>query len=1176
MESVEVEILKDQENMEEIIGGSEVPKEESSKRNRKEVNYNESVSEDIDESDGGTKRKKKPRRKMCRVREEENGVGEEKKKGVGRRKKELGFEEGLVKKEEDGDSGGGGNVGERQGLEEGKKELKGEGNDSDKDNNNTGELENKVMSTSRTRRSSIKAKENIQRIIAEDEEGLPKKGRRGLKKKKNNDGEGLEEDGERLSPSTGNKQPQSLAPRARVMSKDENGFLESTMCHQCQRNDKGAVVRCAKCKTKRYCEPCMKTWYPKMSFEAFAEACPVCRLNCNCKSCLRMEVMIKDREHIEEKSNVKISEGQKIQYAKYIIKFLLPFLEQINTEQVMERELEAKIQGVSVPDIELEKEICDEDERIYCDNCRTSIADYHRSCPLCSYDLCLGCCQELRDGCLQGGKKGTPFRYVDFGSDYLHGGKKKKGPNIVGNQTSIIEDNSKDNISPSEWKALEDGAIPCPPKDIGGCNKEVLRLKCLLPDEYVSNLLLEAKEILDTHEVVCVADCSKESCSSSCSLKVASREYSNDNTLYCPSAVDIKHEDLKHFQQHWSKGEPVVVTNVLETTLGLSWEPMVMWRAFRQIKSLEHDSLIGMSVINCLDWCETDVNVRQFFKGYSEGKFDKEGWPEILKLKDWPPSTLFGEKLPRHNAEFISCLPFKEYTHPGSGYLNLAVKLPEKSLKPDMGPRTYIAYGLDEELGRGDSVTKLHCDMYDVVNVLTHVEEVKLSEEKRHSLKKIKEKHTVQDRIEILGVEAFDLAKVDKPDLDVEQGVSKIVVNGTRDDKQTNKKTLLEMNVVNVDNGQVHMDANTQKQLCGGKEDVGHNISSASSDDAESGALWDIFRRQDVPKLEEYLKRHFKEFRHTHCNLLPEVIHPIHDETIYLTSEHKKRLKEECGIEPWTFVQRLGDAIFIPAGCPHQVRNLKSCIKVAVDFVSPENVASCFRLTNEFRLMPLNHRAKEGDLECQVKKMIIHAMREAVNDAKDPGGPRPNKTCISKVFQRKSKTGIKCYRKRKRMTVTQNPTPGAWETQNQTLGAGAGETENPTPGAGEMENRTPPAGNQTLGAGAGETENQTIATATGDSSQRRENYIRCLFDASDSEDNGGQHNSPKSSENDIPSDSARITNLENQVKTLTGKVDHLSKIQTLFLNKLDDILDIIIDLKKGVQISDKTQQQRKR
>ena len=92
------------------------------------------------------------------------------------------------------------------------------------------------------------------------------------------------------------------------------------------------------------------------------------------------------------------------------------------------------------------------------------------------------------------------------------------------------------------------------------------------------------------------------------------------------------------------------------------------------------------------------------------------------------------------------------------------------------------------------------------------------------------------------------------------------------------------------------------------------------NENAESGdALWDIFRRKDTPKLRAYLKKHKGDFRYYHNLSALDVQDPIHDQLFYLNAEHKRKLKEEYGIEAWTFEQHLGEAIFILADCPHQV-----------------------------------------------------------------------------------------------------------------------------------------------------------------------------------------------------------------------------------------------------------------
>ncbi|KAL6555074.1 hypothetical protein OROGR_006332 [Orobanche gracilis] len=261
------------------------------------------------------------------------------------------------------------------------------------------------------------------------------------------------------------------------------------------------------------------------------------------------------------------------------------------------------------------------------------------------------------------------------------------------------------------------------------------------------------------------------------------------------------------------------------------------------------------------------------------------------------PETSFFESSKRgylmHKFFFLNDI--SQNSNPETSFLNLAAMLPPtivKFDKLDLGPKAYIAYGTAEELGKGNSVTNLHCDMSDAV----------------------------------------------------ELGKGNYVTN-------------------------LHCDISDAVNIL---------LHNTDSDKDETGALWDIFRMEDVEKLEEYLFNHYTEFQYPCGCPVDKVYNPIHDQTFYLTLKHKKKLKEEYDVEPWTFEQRLGEAIFIPAGCPHQVRNLKSCTKVAIDFVSPENIQECIRLTNEFRKLPDGHPSKIDKLE--IKRMVLHAVNKTLTD----------------------------------------------------------------------------------------------------------------------------------------------------------------------------------------------------
>nr|AAT81741.1 jmjC domain containing protein [Oryza sativa Japonica Group] len=698
------------------------------------------------------------------------------------------------------------------------------------------------------------------------------------------------------------------------------------MCHQCQRNDKGRVIWCKSCNNKRFCEPCMKRWYPGLSEVDFAAKCPYCRKNCNCKACLRMI-------GVEKPPEKKISEENQRRYAFRIVDLLLPWLKELQQEQMKEKELEGRLQGVSMDEVKLEQADCDMDERVYCDRCKTSIVDFHRSCKACSYDLCLACCWELRKGEIPGGEEAKSVQWEERGQKYVFGNISKDEKKRVSSKRHMETPSTEtcndmavagDPNNPLLlWKANSDGSIPCPPKEIGGCGASSLVLRCLLPEIMLSELEHRANKVIKREAFDKAINETSDQCPcfyhtskirTNATREAANRKGSSDNYLYCPDANNIQEDDLSHFQMHWSKGEPVIVSDALRLTSGLSWEPLVMWRALREKKTNGdvEDEHFAVKAVDCLDWNEVEINIHMFFMGYMRGRrHPMTFWPEMLKLKDWPPSSMFDQRLPRHGAEFITALPFPEYTDPRYGPLNLAVRLPAGVLKPDLGPKTYIAYGCYEELGRGDSVTKLHCDMSDAVNILMHTAEVSYDTEQLDKIAKIKMKMREQDLHELFGV-------------------SESGAKGKADDEASK------------------ISCNMENKHTSNQSTKGLDINALPPDDSGS----DI---GDKPSF---------------CQ--SEVSHPIHDQTFYLTVEHKRKLKEEHGVEPWTFEQKLGDAVFIPAGCPHQ-----SCIKVALDFVSPENVGECVKLTGEFRRLPSDHRAKEDKLE--IKKIALNALKEVVN-----------------------------------------------------------------------------------------------------------------------------------------------------------------------------------------------------
>lgn len=177
---------------------------------------------------------------------------------------------------------------------------------------------------------------------------------------------------------------------------------------------------------------------------------------------------------------------------------------------------------------------------------------------------------------------------------------------------------------------------------------------------------------------------------------------------------DPQHENnVAIFQDQWKRGQPVIVSGSGQTLNADLWKPQSFSRDFGEVKN---------NLINCLtENIVPNQPMKKFWDGfehYGKRLKDEKGQPMVLKLKDWPPTDDFAEMLPSRFEDLMKGLPMGQYTR-RNGSLNLAGRLPECFVRPDLGPKMYIAYGSASYPNKAS--TNLHLDISDAVNVMCYV-----------------------------------------------------------------------------------------------------------------------------------------------------------------------------------------------------------------------------------------------------------------------------------------------------------------------------------------------------------------------------------------------------------------------------------------------------------------------
>jgi lysine-specific demethylase 3 len=762
-------------------------------------------------------------------------------------------------------------------------------------------------------------------------------------------------------------------------------------CHMCEQPASGCPP-CGSCHLI-FCAQCLRECFstPSLSAEALRASCPVCRSICICDDCSSQPHW----RNLARFSNATLAERK--EHAKYVLA-----VTKVQQEEVQRQQRAAlAAAGVAIP--KRMNPRADGGGRVNCDGCNTSIADMCWCCDVAGaceqVDLCLKCAETLRAGAmpllLRTRFDPASVQPVPPGGQLLcpcyHDRQKAAGPSKQRQQEDQEQPPPLLTLHTiMDAPALVDGVLAALPGPVASLTGDV-------QGDRVHNSFQEDDRRVSRPEpcpwCCWLASLTKPDADgvrdlrTNPNLRRAAWRGEADDWLWTPHADDVdrvklgeaRYKDaVAHFQWHFRRRQFPVVRGL---TPQLAWSPGQLKHLLAQ---QEAEDQRVTQVLWCRDGATGPCSAEDFAAAFGDlmrvpfarGEDERHGklfarLGDMLKLKDWPAEKSFGDAVPRHCHDFITMLPFQEYTNMRDGPLNLATRLPQACFPPDLGPKSYVAHGIQQERGGptgGDSVTRLHEDMSDAVNVLLH------SQDCNTQLVKHLPEHQQEP-----------LAPPPRQDDDVYER-SSLGPGALKQALQLAK---------------MHQAAAGDVMRCEPDLDarvVPAVVQQPVLEPSTAGALWHTFRRQDTQALGSWLMARLGTWKAApdeaqkrealSCGVVcaaSEVDHPIHSQAFYLGAADLHALKFQTsmpdasgvptapGLEPWGFYQYDHECVFIPAGCPHQVRNTRSCIKVALDFVSPEAVRECNELAGEYARIGMEDKL-------QGRAMLIHGAVAALGD----------------------------------------------------------------------------------------------------------------------------------------------------------------------------------------------------